>query len=267
MCQRSTTCPSSARHALAEPWCPERCGGACLPQLGPLVARKKSPAVLTGPHSVPLASAQFHPPPGSRQGLYQGSWKEPVAQHCPCPGPTWGAQTHPRAARLPHAVCPCLLSATLALGPHHAASSTPPTPRSLETCPFCLSILPLLLFIVMVSRLGRRRAPDPSLSVCACLRAPGYLCPGPRGLSGPFPAFLSTAPPDWRFWGRILFVSLPKEKTAFSFVQGWLCFGGLLFSWFCLVFISPGISSLYLVTSPLFSPALSSSTDATRWQF
>ena len=28
--------------------------------------------------------------------------------------------------------------------------------------------------------------------------------------------------------------------------------GVLLFSWFCLLFISPGISSLYLVTSPLF---------------
>lgn len=141
------------------------------------MAGKTSLAVLTGPHSVPLTSAQVHPPPGSRQGLYQGSWKESVAQHGPCPGPTWGGQTHPEL----HA-CPMLSVRVCSPPPWPSACTTLPAaplplPRSLETCPFCFSILPLLLFIVMVvSRLGRRRGSGP-LSPRLCLSQSPWLPP------------------------------------------------------------------------------------------
>lgn len=267
----SSSCVREAPHAppLAEPWCPERCGGACLPQLEPLVARKKSLTVLTGPHSVPLTSAQFHPPPGSRQGLYQGSWKEPVAQHCPCPGPTWGAQTPPRAARLPHAVCPCLLSATLALGLHHAASGTPPT----SPLPGNMPILLLHLALAVAHCDGGVQAGEAEglrtpLSASVLVSEPlATSVPAHVASDAPSPPSSPQPPLTGGFGGGFCLFLCRRKKKAFSFVKGWLCFGGLLFSWFCLVFISPGISSLYLVTSPFFSPALSSSTDATRWQF
>lgn len=267
MCQRSTHAPPQQDTPLLSPGV-QRCGGACLPQLEPLVARKKSLAVLTGPHSVPLTSAQFHPPPGSRQGLYQGSWKKTVAQHCPCPGPTWGGQAHPQAARLPHAVCPCLLSATLALGLHHAASSTPPT----SPLPGNMPILLLHLALAVVHCDGGVQAGE-----AEGLRTPlsaSVLVSEPLATSVPAhlasealpPPSSPQLPPTGSFGGGFC-LFLCRRKKAFSFVKGRLCFGGLLFSWFCLVFIPPGISSLYLVTSPFFSPALSSSTDATRWQF
>lgn len=150
--------------------------------------------------------------------MYQGSWKEPVAQHCPCPGPTWGAQTHPRAARLPHAVCPCLLSATLALGLHHAASSTPPT----SPLPGNMPILLLHLALAVVHCDGGVQAGEAEglrtlLSASVLVSEPlATSVPAHVASEAPSPAFLSTAPPGWRFWGRILFVSLPKEKKKHS---------------------------------------------------
>lgn len=53
-----------------------------------------------------------------------------------------------------------------------------------------------------------------------------------------------------------MFVSLRRKKKKKKSIQPCrgvaLFWGFVFFSWFCLVFISPGISSLYLVTSPFF---------------
>lgn len=138
-------------------------------------------------------------------------------------------------------------------GLHHAASSTParlPAPWkhahfASASCPHCCS----LFWCPGEGGRGAPRGLDPTLRISAYLRASGRLPPGPM-----WPQSL----PDWHFLGEdFLFVCFSEEKKkkkkAFSLVEGWLCFGGLFFfSWFCLVFISPGISSLYLVTSPFF---------------
>lgn len=144
-----------------------------------------------------------------------------------------------------------------------------PLAHFLETCPFCFSILPSLLFIVMVvSRLGRRRGSGPHSQRLCLSQSPWPPPSRPHVAQRPLPLPSSPQPRlTGGFGGGLCLFLCKRKKKAFSFVKGWLCFGDLLFSWFCLVFISPGISSLYLVTSPFFSPALSSSTDATRWQF
>lgn len=170
----------------------------------------------------------------------------------PSPGPTSGRRPPPRAARLPHAVVHvCSSPAQRGPAARRQQHSCPP-PCPLDTCPFRFSILPLLLFIVLVSGPGRQRGSQgPAWTPRSqCLRSSQSPWPPP---SRPHVASASLT---GGFGGRI-FVCLflcrgKKKKRAFSFVEGWLCFGGLLFSWFGLVFISPGVSSLYLVTSPLF---------------
>lgn len=217
MCQRSTTCPTSARHALAERLCPERCGGACVPQLEPLVARKKSLAVLTGPHSVPLTSAQFHPPPGSRPGLYRGSWNL-WPSTAPAQGPRGGRRPTPEL----HA-CPMLSVRVCSPPPwpwglHHAASSTPPT----SPLPGDMPILLFHLALAVVHCDGGVQAGE-----AEGLRTPlsaSVLVSEPLATSvlthvaseAPSPAFLSTALPDGRFWGGFCFSAEGKKKKKHS---------------------------------------------------
>lgn len=168
----------------------------------------------------------------------------------PAQGPRGGADPRPKL----HA-CPMLSSVSALRQPssglHHAASSAPahlPAPWkhahfASPSCPCCCSLC-------WCPGQGGREAPRG--------------LPGPRDLSvsahqSPWPPpsqpHMASASLTGGFGGRIfvcLFLCRERKKKAFSFVEGWLCFGGLLFSWFGLVFISPGVSSLYLVTSPLF---------------
>lgn len=168
----------------------------------------------------------------------------------PGPGPMWGAETLPELHARP--CCrPCPLSASPA-----RACSTPPAallPASLSPGNMPISLLHPALAVVHCAGVRAREAEglpgaclDPEISVSPLISEPlAASLPAPRGLSLP----------DGRFrGGGFLFVCFYAEekKKAFSFVEGWLCFAGLLFSWFGLVFISPGVSSPYLVTSPLF---------------
>lgn len=183
----------------------------------------------------------------------------------PAQGPRGGADPRPKL----HA-CPMLSSVSALRQPssglHHAASSAPAhLPAPLETCPFRFSILPLLLFIVLVSGPGRQRGSQgPAWTPRSqCLRSSEPLAaslPAPHGLSLP----------DGRFRGEdfCLFVSLQREKK--KSIQ--LCRGVALFWGFVIFLVWFGFHfSRRLVAVPrhltsLF-PALSSSTDATRWQF
>lgn len=188
-----------------------------------------------------------------------------VPSATPSPGPTWGRRPPPQAARLPHAVVRvCSPPAQLGPAPRRQQRSCPP-PCPLETCPFRFSILPLLLFIVLVSGPGRQRGSQgPAWTPRSqCLRSSEPLAaslPAPHGLSLP----------DGRFRGEdfCLFVSLQREKK--KSIQ--LCRGVALFWGFVIFLVWFGFHfSRRLVAVPrhltsLF-PALSSSTDATRWQF
>lgn len=200
------------------------------------------------PGSARFPWAQLHPTWGSRQSSHRSL----CTQHHPQPRAHVGAQT-PTPSCTPAPCCrPCLLFASPA-----RACSTPPAallPTSLPPGHVPISLLHPALAVVHCAGVRAREAEglpgaclDPEVSVSPLISEPlAASLPAPRGLSLP----------DRRFRGEdfCLFVSLQREKKkrAFSFVEGWLCFGGLLFSWFGLVFISPGVSSLYLVTSPLF---------------
>ena len=134
-----------------------------------------------------------------------------VPSTTPSPGPTWGRRPPPRAARLPHAVVRvCSPPAQLGPAPRRQQRSCPP-PCPLETCPFRFSILPLLLFIVLVSGPGRQRGSQgPSWT-------PRSQCP--RSSQSPWPPpsrpHVASASLMGGFGGRIfvcLFVSLQREE-------------------------------------------------------
>lgn len=169
--------------------------------------------MLAGPHSVRLTSGQQA---GLIPRLSEGTC---VPSTAPAQGPLGGRRPTPEL----HA-CPMLSVRVCSPPPWPSGTCTTlpaaplPLPRFLETCPFCFSILPSLLFIVMVvSRLGRRRGSGPH-SQRLCLSQSSWPPPSRPHVASeaPSPAFLSTASPDWRFWGRILFVSLQKKKKKHS---------------------------------------------------
>lgn len=242
----------------------------CLPSLaGTPSGWEDEPGSADRPPLCSFDLGSVPPSPGQQAGLVPRLLEGICGPARPLPRAHLGGADPPRAARLPHAVCPCLLSATLALGLHHAASSTPPT----SPLPGNMPILLLHLALAVVHCDGGVQAGE-----AEGLRTPpsaSVLVSEPLATSVPARVASEARPPPSSpqlpltggFGGGFCLFLCRRKKQAFRFVKGRLCFGGLLFSWFCLVFIPPGISSLYLVTSPLFSPALSSSTDATRWQF
>ena len=184
----------------------------------------------------------------------------------PSPGPTWGRRPPPRAARLPHAVVHvCSLPAQLGPAPRRQQRSCPP-PCPLETCPFRFSILPLLLFIVLVSRPGRQRGSQgPAWTPRSqCLRSSQSPWPPP---SRPHVASASLM---GGFGGRIfvcLFLCRERKKKSIQLCRGVALFWGfvIFLVWFGFHFSRRLVAVPRHLTS-LF-PALSSSTDATRWQF
>lgn len=222
--------------------------------------------MLIGSCSVPLTSAQFYPAPGQQAGLVPPLLKGTcVPSTAPTQSPLGGRRPTPEL----HA-CPMLSVRVCSPPPWPSgACSTPPA----SPLPGNMPILLLHLALAVVHCDGRVQAGEAEglstpLSASVLVSEPlATSRPPPHGLR-PLPLPSSPQPPlTGGFGGGFCSFLHKRKKKAFSFVKGWLCFEGLLFSWFCLVFISPGISSLCLVTSPIFSPALSSSTDATRWQF
>lgn len=187
------------------------------------------------------------------------SWLPALAQG-PC-----GAQRPSPSCTPAHAVVH-VRSPPAQLGPaarRQQRSCPPPCP--LETCPFRFSILPLLLFIVLVSGPGRQRdSQGPAWTPRSqCLRSSQSPWPPP---SRPHVASASLT---GGLGGRIfvcLFLCRGKKKS----IQ--LCRGVALFCGFVIFLVWFGFHfSRRLVAVPrhltsLF-PALSSSTDATRWQF
>lgn len=183
----------------------------------------------------------------------------------PGPGPMWGAETLPELHARP--CCrPCPLSASPA-----RACSTPPAallPASLSPGNMPISLLHPALAVVHCAGVRAREAEglpgaylDPEISVSPLISEPlAASLPAPRGLSLP----------DGRFrGGGFLFVCFYAEEKKKS-IQ--LCRGVALFCGFVIFLVWFGFHfSRRLVAVPrhltsLF-PALSSSTDATRWQF
>lgn len=155
---------------------------------------------------------------------------------------------------------PCCLSVSARLprpsGTRTMLPAGPSHPRP-GNMPIVLVHPPSLSFIVVESGLGGGRLPGLARVVCSS--------PSPRpppswahSLRGPFPALPSTR----QFWGRILFVSLQKNKNkttraALSFVGvgsvlGVCCFPG--FVWFSFLQASRRCTSSPHLSFLLLSP-------------
>lgn len=213
---------SGSRRGLEDPQ-----GGSLLPPRW--MANGKGLAMLRSPpSSAPPTRIRFRPSPGSRQGSSWGagpchlglSEGASVASVAHRPGPMVGRRPLPSCTPA-HAVCPCLLSAAPAR--RGACTTLPaaplPPPRSLETCPFCFSILPLAVHcgggVRAAEAEGLAGACSP-LSVSACLRAPGHLPPGPTWPQRPPPRLPLHSLRDWQFWGRTFFVCFSAKQQQQS---------------------------------------------------
>lgn len=136
------------------------------------------------------------------------------------PGPMAGRR--PLLSCTPaHAVCPCLLSAALARrGSCTTLPAAPlPPPRSLETCPFCFSILPLLFLVVMGSGPQRRKGlpgPGPRSQRLLVSEPLAASLPDPHGLRGPLPASPSTASLTGSLGGGLMFVCFSAKQQQQS---------------------------------------------------